>query len=117
VPTSAVSHCKPETRLALSSRLLTRQGYAYEVPTSNVMALSGVAGSYSPTADAAFSLNRLPSRICRLNTVMLLWPIVWAITRSWTPAFAADVAIPAGSEWPDTSLASMPANSARLFTT
>jgi hypothetical protein len=33
----------------------------------------------SPTADAAFSLNRFPSRMYRRNTVMGLCPVVWAI--------------------------------------
>jgi hypothetical protein len=32
--------------------------------------------AYSPTAEAAFSLNMSPSRIYRLNTVMLLCPVV-----------------------------------------
>ena len=33
---------------------------------------------YRPTADAAFSLNRFPSRMYFINTVMLLWTVVSA---------------------------------------
>jgi hypothetical protein len=51
-----------------------------------VGAVTDWSGFYNPTADAAFWLNKLPSRMYRLNTVMLLWPVVCAMTRSWTPS-------------------------------
>jgi hypothetical protein len=48
------------------------------------------------------------------NTIMLLCPVVWAITLSWTPAPAA--ANPARNECPDSSLGSIPTFFARRFT-
>jgi hypothetical protein len=38
--------------------------------------------AYNPTAAAAFSLNRFPSRMYLRSTVIDLWPVVRAITRS-----------------------------------
>lgn len=45
---------------------------------------------YSPTAAAAFSVNRLPSRVYPRSTVIDLCPVVAAMARSETPAAAED---------------------------
>ena len=53
---------------------------------------------YSPTALAAFSQNREPSRMYRRSIAVPLWPVVVAMMRSGTPAAPAEVARPARSE-------------------
>jgi hypothetical protein len=44
---------------------------------------------HSPTLAAAFSLNKLPSRMYFLSIIVPLWPVVWAMTLSGTPAFVS----------------------------
>ncbi len=53
---------------------------------------------YSPTALAAFSRDREPSRMYRLSIAVPVWPVCLAMKRSGTPAEAAEVAKPARSE-------------------
>ena len=53
---------------------------------------------YSPTALAAFSRNKEPSLMYRRSIAVPLWPVCSAMTRSGTPAAAAEVAKPARSE-------------------
>ena len=68
---------------------LDRGGRAYPPPSP-----------YSPSALAAFSRKSEPSRMYRRSIAVPLWPVCSAMTRSGTPAAAAEVARPARSECP-----------------
>ena len=72
---------------------------------------------YSPTALEAFSRNKEPSRMYLRSIAVPLWPVCSAMTRSGTPAAAAEVARPARSECPATSSGSSPARAAWRFNT
>jgi hypothetical protein len=79
-PTSSASQAQAACRdwRWLGARLSTTRCVALQTP-----------------AAAAFSLNRVPSRVNLLSTVVDLCLVVCAITRSWTPALAGAVANPA----------------------
>src|ERR1017187_3044726 len=95
-------------------RLHSHQYDAWQRPEGSFRALPNVPPTrylpppYSPTALAAFSRNREPSRMYRRSIAVPLWPVCSAMTRSGTPAAAAEVARPARNECPATSPGIMP---------
>ena len=71
---------------------------------------------YSPTLAAAFSLNKLPSRIYRLTIAVERCPVCFMMALSYAPPIAAAVANPDLKLCPANSAGSLPAAAAALFT-